>query len=213
MRSTHTLPLTLLALGLGACAGKGVSWSEVQKPIADTCVACHDPAKIKQRIADVKALDDKHFTPESFPDAVYAPGLTKKTVADLIKTADPPDDAAIDPATPQRKAWLLHELNEQKTLLEETTPGDYTTEAKFNAFATRKSKDRYEGCEIGDRLDKGFAKDPEGMPPLWAEKLLELLKQAFTPLAPADRQKIRDYVNGLLPGGLKACTGGQGSAS
>lgn len=196
-----------------ACAGRGVSWTEVQKPVQDTCVACHDPAKIRQRIADVKALEDKHFTAQNFPDSVYAPGLIKKTVADLINTADPPDDATIDPATPERKAWLLHELNEQKALLEEAVPADFTSEEKFNAFATLRKEQNYEGCEIGDRLDRGFAKDPEGMPPQWAEKLFELLKQAFTPLSPADRQKIKDYVNGLVPGGLKACVPGQGSAS
>ena len=51
------------------------------------------------------------------------------------------------------------------------------------------------------------------MPPLWAKKLLDKLKLDFTELKPEQRQAIKDYVDGLIPGGLKACVAGAGSAS
>ena len=84
---------------------------------------------------------------------------------------------------------------------------------KFNTFATLKEKDSYEGCEIGDKLDGGHKNDPEGMPPLWVKKLHEALKMTHKDLTPQQRQDIKDYVDGLIPGGLSACSAGQGSAS
>ena len=205
---------TLLGLGLlWSCAGSGVAWTEVEQPIKDSCISCHDAAKNEQLLKDITALDDKLFTAANYPDSNFPAGLIKKTVADMIKAADPPQDAKLDPKMALRKAWILHEMHELAELLKESTPPDYTSEKKFVAFATLKEQDSYEGCEIGDKLDKGHDNDPEGMPPLWTETLLKELKRDHKKLTPQQRQDLKDYVNGLLPGGLKACTGGQGSAS
>lgn len=205
--------IVAVALGAGGCAGKGVSFEEVQAPLENTCARCHDAAGIDGLLADIRAADDAAFTAEAFPDAQFPDGLRVKTVQDLITTADPPDDATLDPMMPQRKAWILHELHELKALLAEATPPDYTTQAKFDAFATLGEPGAYEGCEIGDKLDLGYALDPEGMNPLWAEKLMEILDRQLAPLSDEDRQRIRDYVDGLLPGGLRSCGGGSGGSA
>ncbi len=212
------LPLFVVTAVLGtgllyACAGAGVLWSEIEQPVKDSCISCHDSSKIDQFITDIKAYDDSFFTAANFPDSNFPSGLIKKDVAALIKAADPPEDGKLDPKTPLRKAWILHEAHELQALLKEKTPPDYTTEAKFNAFTQLKEQDNYEGCEIGTKLDDGFKKDAEGMPPQWTQKLLDALKMTHKDLNDQQRQDIKDYVDGLIPGGLKACVPTTGSAS
>ncbi len=205
-----------LALGvalLWSCAGEGVLWTEVETPLKDGCAGCHDKDKFDTLLKNIKAIDAAFFTKANFPDKQFPSGLIKKSVDDLIKAADPAEDAKIDPKAPLRLAWILHEMHELKAVMSEKIPPDYTTEKKFNAFATLKEADSYEGCEIGDKLDKGHKDDPEGMPPLWAKKLLDKLKLNFKELKPEQLQAIKDYVDGLIPGGLKACVAGSGSAS
>jgi hypothetical protein len=202
--------------GATSCAGKGVSFAEAEVALKESCVQCHTAQGIGKLVTDVKAIDGAQFTDSNFPDSYFPDGLRGKTVDDLIKAADPKDDANIDPKTPQRQAWVLHELHELEEHLGHSSgmmPPDFTSQQSFDAFNTSKSGERYAGCDTGEKLDLGHKNDPEGMPPQWAPKLMELLKTQFKALEAAQRQKIRDYLDSLLPGGLKSCTPGQGSVS
>ena len=203
----------LSVLLLTACAGKGVTYEAIEAPVQDSCVVCHDSKGMDKLVADINALDDALFTEAAFPDANFPTGLRSKTVEALIAAAAVPGDESLDSKMAQRKAWILHELHELKSLLEEAVPPDYTSQKAFDDFAAFGESGAYEGCEIGDKLDLGFQGDPEGMIPLWTETLFELLKRDITPISNDDRQKIKDYVDGLLPGGLKACQPGEDSAS
>lgn len=219
MRSTTkpTLVAPFLAAALllvvGGCAGEGVTYEQIEQPLARSCVSCHDAKGFSELHEAVVALDDALFTEEAFPNTAFPAGLTTRTTAELISAAEVAGDGDIAPGTAQRKAWMLHELNELGSLLEEATPPDYTTQSKFDAFATFGDAGAYEGCEIADKLDLGHQGDPEGMPPRWAPKLLELLEMEFGELSAGDRQLIKDYVDGLLPGGVRACKPGEDSAS
>lgn len=203
-----------LALLLPACAGSGVSYEELEAPIEESCVACHDSSGVDTLVEDVLALDDAAFDEATFPDSFFPSGLIAKSVEDLISTGDPAPDAALAPSIALRKAWVLHELHELQALLEEPVPPDFTGEDAFVDFATLGNDGAWEGCEIADKLDLGYSGDPEGMPPLWAPALLELLGAEHADLSDEDRQTIKDFVDGLLPGGLRSCEpGGEGSAS
>ncbi len=196
-----------------SCAGEGVEYSAIEKPLKDSCIPCHDAEKRAERLDSINKLDGALFTKDAFPDSDFPSGLVKKSVQDLIDDSDPPLDGKIDPGTAQRKAWILHEMHELDTLLAEDVPPDYTNQAKFDAFATFGEDGAYEGCEVADKLDLGFKGDAEGMPPIWAAKLFELLDESLEPLEAGDRQNIRDYVDGLLPGGIDSCVPGEDSAS
>ncbi len=196
-----------------SCAGKGVEYSQIEQPVADSCVACHDADKRAERLESINELDDALFTEEAFPDSDFPSGLIKKSVQDLIDGADPALDGKMAPTIALRKAWILHEMHELDVLLAEDVPPDFTNQAKLDAFSKFGEDGAYEGCEIAEKLDLGFKGDPEGMPPKWSAKLFELLDEELAPLAPGDRQNITDYVDGLLPGGLAACVPGEDSAS
>lgn len=203
----------LAGLALAGCAGKGTDYASIQQSVQGSCVQCHAPAQHDARAAAIAALDNALFTAEAFPDAHFPAGLHGKTTQQIIDAAEAPGDAALDPAMAQRKAWILHELNELGGLLKETVPPDYTDQKRFDAFVTLGQPGAYEGCEMGAKLDLAARMDPEGMPPLWASKLAELLGETYIPLSPEARQKLRDYLNGILPGGLGACSASPGESS
>jgi len=202
-----------LLLPWSGCAGKGVDYSVIAEPVDKSCSQCHDVDYRDELFEAIETLDNSLFTAENFPDSNFPDGLLNKTVEGMISAADPPRDAQMDPAWPVRKAWIMHEMNELHALLDEDIPADFTSQDRFDGFVTLVEGDHLEGCELGDKLDLGFSGDPEGMQPLWAKKLFELLDLEFEELSDKDRQKIRDYVDELLPGGLKGCVAGEESAS
>jgi len=210
--TTFVAGAVLLLTWLG-CAGKGADYSTIEVPVENSCSACHDVEYRDDLHEAIKALDDSLFTEANFPDSNFPDGLLAKTVEGMITEADPVLDADMDPAWPVRKAWIMHEMNELYVLMDEDLPPDYTTQELFDDFILRIEGEQPEGCEMGEKLDLGFNGDPEGMQPQWAKKLFELLDQDFEELTDEDRQKIRDYVDNLLPGGLKSCVAGEGSAS
>ena len=209
--------LSLVGVAFGAaclgCAGEGADYSGIAKAVETSCSKCHD-TKAKDDLHEaIVSLDDALFTEANFPDSNFPDGLLEKTVAGMIAEADPERDAQMDPDWPVRKAWIMHEMNELYALLDEGVPPDFTDQEAFDDFVSLIEGDQPEGCEMGDKLDLGYDLDPEGMQPLWAKKLFELLEEDFEELTDAERQKIRDYVDVLLPGGLNACVAGEGSAS
>ena len=212
LAATLVFGAVLMLTWLG-CAGKGADYSTIEVPVENSCSACHDVEARDDLNEAIKALDNALFTEGNFPDSNFPDGLLSKTVEGMITEADPVLDAEMDPAWPVRKAWIMHEMNELSALMDEDIPPDYTTQERFDAFILLLEGEQPEGCEMGDKLDLGFNGDPEGMQPIWAKKLFELLDQDFEELSDEDRQKIRDYVDDLLPGGLNACVAGEGSAS
>lgn len=229
-RRTARHPLALAAVvalvAAGCSEGKGVEYSEISGALAANCARCHDADAMGTVILDVDALADDVWSAANFPDSVFVPGLLGQTQAQLFQGGDTWMDkngnGALDAEETlvERKAWILHELYELDGLLAEAPPPDYTTQAKFDTFAKFGNPGAYEGCEIGGKLDLGYAGDPEGMAPLWADKIVELLVAAgkteyadYRGITPDERQKIREYVDQLLPGGLKACSPDAGSGS
>lgn len=195
------------------CAGKGVDYSAIETAVDKSCSKCHDVGYRDELHEAIAALDDGLFTEANFPDSNFPSGLLGKTVEGMITAADPPRDALMDPAWPVRKAWIMHEMNELHALLDEDIPPDFTNQEGFDDFNTFIHGEQPEGCELGDKLDLGFQGDPEGMQPMWAKKLFEFLDVEFKELSDGERQKMKDYVDELLPGGLNGCVAGEGSAS
>lgn len=215
----------LAAVAVAACsAGEGVKYTEVSSALSENCSNCHDSSADARKIVldGVAALGNGAFSPTNFPATHFPPGLTPTTTADHLNglPAEHPEAAVLTADMPNELAWILHELYELDALLAEPIPPDYTTQARFDAFATAGNPGAYEGCEVGAKLDLGHAGDPEGMAPLWAPKLIELLVAGgqaafadFRPITNDERQKLRDYTDQLLPGGLRGCTPGTGSGS
>ncbi len=221
MKGNMTSVILVTSLMVGAvsltawlgCAGKGVDYLAIEEAVANSCSQCHDFEARDELHEAIMALDNSFFTEANFPDSNFPDGLLAKTVESMIDEADPVRDGQMDPAWPVRKAWIMHEMNELYALMDEDIPPDYTNQEGFDAFLLLLEGEQPEGCEMGDKLDLGFNGDPEGMQPQWAKKLFELLNEDYDELTDEDRQKIRDYVDSLLPGGLKACVAGEGSAS
>lgn len=216
--------VALAAAGAACSAGEGVKYADVSKTLGENCSNCHSsaPDARKNLLEGVVALGTAAFTAESFPATHFPPALSPTTTVDHMNglAADHPEAAVLTADMPNQLAWILHDLYELDALLAEPIPPDYTTQAYFDAFATAGNPGAYEGCEIGGKLDLGYALDPEGMAPLWAPKLMELLVAAgetafagYRPISESERQKLRDYVDQLLPGGLRGCTPGAGSGS
>jgi hypothetical protein len=195
------------ALAAGsACFGEGTAnYADIQPVIERSCVKCHDAAKIDDTLAKIRALDNAKFDEKTFPTAWFPDDVAGKTAADFIKAADPPADKELDPKMAPRKAWILHEMNELAKLLSEQPPPDYTSQDKFDGFVKAGNAPAYEGCEMAKFLDEGDEGSPEGMAPLWGKQLLGMLGVEFTEVTKDDRQKLRDYLNGVLPGGTSAC--------
>lgn len=213
------------ALLAAACAGEGkVQFSEISGALSANCAHCHDSDATKRAtlLDAVAALPDPEYNSTSFPISDFVIGLRNTTALDHKNglPAEHPEAAVLTGDEPREKAWILHELYEQDGLLAEPVPPDYTTQARFDAFVTLGNPGAYGGCTMGEKLDLGNVGDPEGMSPLWAPKLRELLvgagqteHQGFRPITADERQKIRDYVDQLLPGGLRSCTPGTGEGS
>ena len=196
-----------LAAGSACFSGEDgtADFSTVQPVLERSCAKCHDASRIDDTIAKVTALDDGKFGEAAFPAAWFPDEVRDKTVQDFIAAADPADDAKLDPKTTPRKAWILHELHELRVYLQENPGPDYTSQAKFDAFVKAGEGSSYEGCEMVTKLAEGDKGDPEGMAPLWGKTLLGLVDVPFTEVTNADRQTLRDYLNGVLPGGVAAC--------
>ena len=211
-RLTALLALAAAAAALTGCAGEGMAFADVEPDLKGSCVMCHSSEGIDPLLLSVNALADSAFTAENFPNTAFPAGLIKLTVAELRKNGEPPEDATFDPAIPQRKAWLLHEMHELAALLAEVTPPDFTSQKAFEAFSVLGEAGAWEGCEVVDKLDLGKDADPEGMPPQWAPKLLGLLNIDFEKIDLGGREGLQNYVDRLLPGGIAACVaGGEGS--
>lgn len=227
-RRTARRPLALAAVAAlviaGCSEGAGVEYSEISGALAANCAHCHDSDETVRGnlLGAVAALANDQYDSTSFPEADFVPGLLGTTAPDHKNglPAEHPEAVVLAGDEPPAKVWILHELYELDALLAEPVPPDYTTQAKFDAFAKFGNPGAYEGCEIGAKLDLGHAGDPEGMAPRWATKLLQLLAGAggsehagYRAITPDERQKIREYVDQLLPGGLKACSPDAGSGS
>ncbi len=195
----------LLSVLLPACAGKGDDPEAAAPVLAASCARCHDAGGIARLVADVRALPDAELDELRFPIDAFPEGLRHRTAGDLRRAADPADDAGLDPAMSDRKAWVLHELHELKTLLAEPIPPDYTSVARFAAFARQGLEGQWEACEVSAKLDLGSAEHPRGMPPLWAAPLFERLGRDLPPVTSEDREQLKAYASGLVPGGLPAC--------
>lgn len=183
-----------------------VKFTQVESTVTGICATCHSAQGIEKLLADINALDDSNFTEANFPDTFFPAGLTKLSVKTLIDTASPADDAAFSPDMAQRKAWVLHELHELKDLLGETVPPDFSGQASYDAFTVLGKPGHYEGCETLEKLELGHAGDPEGMPPLWAEKITGLLGIEFAQITDEERDLVSDYTGSILPGGAEtAC--------
>jgi hypothetical protein len=198
------------ALALASCAGSGMKFSEISSALTNTCAKCHDAAHAQQKLDEIHALPDSAFTDEAFPAAQFPKDLQGKSTLDLKNGGD----SWLDGTEPQQKAWILHEMHELFKLLSEDPPPDYTTQQKFTTFVTSGKPGAQEGCEMERRLDLGRKGDTnEGMPPQWAKKLMQLLGVDFVDITDAERTKIRDYLDQLLPGGVKACSSVTGEVS
>lgn len=180
-------------------------FSTIQPVLERSCAKCHDASRIDDTIAKVTALDDAKLTEQALPSEWFPDDVRDKTAQDFITAADPADDAELDPKMAPRKAWILHELHELRGYLHESPGPDYTSEAKFDAFVKASNGSSYEGCEMVAKLAAGDEADAEGMAPLWGKAVLALIDVPFTEVTNADRKTIRDYLNGVLPGGVAAC--------
>ncbi len=197
--------LAVLLCALSACAGKGSDPDAVMPVLTGSCATCHDAGGIARLVAEVRALPDAELDEVRFPVDAFPEGIRHRTAGDLLRAADPAEDAGLDPAMSDRKAWVLHELHELKAKLAEPIPPDYTSMTRFDTFGRQGTVGEWEACEIGEKLDLGSAEHPRGMPPLWAAPLFERLGRTLGPVTLEDREQLKAYVSGLVPGGLSAC--------
>lgn len=197
--------LTTGSAGL-SCFGTGSDYANVDAVMQKACAHCHDPKTIDKVVADVAAIDDAKFTDENFPETWFRQNTRLLTVDDIIATANPATDADIDPKSPLHKAWLLHDFNTLQSVLKGTPVADFTAQSSFDAYILYgKTAATLEGCEVDDFLRKADTNSAEGMPPMWAKTVLEMIDTQFTEVTAADRKIITDYMNGVMPGGLIVC--------
>lgn len=206
-RSMRLVAACMLVAGMAgqACFGDDrAKYADVDGVLKNSCAACHDPARVAETIAFVKALDSAGFTQEAFPEAWFSKEIRERTVSDIITTADPLADGEIDPSTPLQKAWILHHFNKLASFMNDASPPDYTSEAKFEAFVKGGGLGSYGGCKI-DHFFELDAVGPGGMPPRWTKALLGALDAPFKEATAQDRQALGTYLNWTMPGGIAAC--------
>ena len=190
-----------------ACAGTGATDSDaygvIKEAVDQSCANCHDPSKIGDLIEAVGALDDTQLSSTNFPSSMFPEALRSKSAADLADEGI----AHVSASMSNERAWIINELAELEELLLEDVPPDFTTAEGWESFIALEEEGAYEGCEILYRLKWGRDANPEGMPPLWAERLMELLGDTgYIGIDEDQRNDIADYVEDRVPGGLLNCT-------
>lgn len=198
-------------LALAGCAGKGADWEGSVAPVIErSCVQCHDRERFDELVRRTCAAtipdDDPAFAPARFK-AEYVQGTDDPAEAGPLHL-----ELCGAPGGPGAKARVLYGLDALRELLAEPTPPDYASAESFEDFVVLAHEGSYEGCEMLDFLAKGDEGSPEGMPPLWAGRLMEILGEQFTEPTNADRAAVRDYTEWLLPLGAGSCTGGAGGS-
>lgn len=198
--SAPSLVASLIACG----AGGGGEFENIEQTVVGTCGSCHDVQGFEALLADIRALPDDAFTAERIPDTMFTLNDRQKSTADLIEAANPPRDATIDPATPDRKAWILSQMHELEVQLSSVPSSDFTDQEGFetyNGFGDVIPQ----GCETLSRLELDDPEDPTQMPPPWTEPLFESVGKTFVRLTPDDRAALMDSVTASLAGGGGTC--------
>jgi len=179
-------------------------YAAISTAVDGSCARCHDAARIGGLIDDVVGLDASNYTAMNFPSEQFPDGVVANTATELASA----QEVNITADMPNQQAWIIHELNELEVLLGEDVPPDFTTEAKMKTFIALEEGGHYEGCEIISRLGWGRDGNPEGMTPLWAEKLMELLgDDAYVGITEDERDAISEYAQSEVPGGVLSCVG------
>lgn len=202
-RKTRVGPAGFVLI-IAACAGDGSSFSEIEQAVTGSCGRCHDVAGFERLIDEILALDPAVFDELRFPDEMFSAGLVRQTTADLIASANPERDATIDPSTPARQAWILHQMHILDEQLRADPASDFTAEASFERYNAAGMPPL--GCTTISRVgDLAEFDHPSQMPPLWTAPLFAALGQTFVELTPADRDAILTTVESRLSGGRAAC--------